>query len=232
MYLFRAGWLATLAATLFFCCYPVNIGLLRLYLVVAVPSLFIGASILLWRRKYLRFVPVGILVLAVIVLVIPARGHDPEKLRNFYVAGLLPYEGTRYIWGGENGFGIDCSGLVRKGLINAHIYDAIMRFNPSGFRHALELWWFDCSAAALKNGYRDWARPLFTAGSVNGIDPARLAPGDMAVTSDGVHVMVYLGTGEWIEADPGLCKVFKGCVPVENGWFEKPVSVVRWKCLE
>ena len=96
----------------------------------------------------------------------------------------------------------------------------------------MELWWYDCSARALKGGYRDWTRLLFTADSVNDIDLAQLAPGDLAVTSNGVHVMVYLGMGEWIEADPGLGKVFKGHVPVRNAWFEMPVSVMRWKSLE
>lgn len=228
----RVGWFAVFGATLLVCCFPIKNGLLRLYFIVAVPALFIAAVILLWHRKYLRLVPLVILGIILIALVIPGRGHNPERLRMFYVASLRSYEGTRYIWGGENGFGIDCSGLVRNGLINAHIHDAFLGANPRGFRHALELWWYDCSARALKSGYREWARPLFTADSVNEIDLTLLAPGDLAVTSDGIHVMAYLGMGEWIEADPGLGKVFKGCVPVRNKWFERPVSVIRWKILE
>ena len=111
--LLRLSWCGLFGATLFFCFYPVNIGLLRLMLVLAFPCLLLGATALLWRRKYLRFVPLVLLGFAVLVLVVPGRKQDAGSLRRQYVAALQQYEGTRYIWGGENRFGIDCSGLVQ-----------------------------------------------------------------------------------------------------------------------
>ncbi len=61
----------------------------------------------------------------------------------------------------------------------------------------------------------------------------QLAPGDIAVTPDGVHVLAYLGDGEWMEADPGLGKVIRARVPADdNPWFKAPVQVLRWRELE
>jgi len=96
----------------------------------------------------------------------------------------------------------------------------------------MELWWYDCSARALKSTYRNWTRPLFTAAAMNDVDLNQLVPGDLAATSDGVHIMVYLGQGQWLEADPDLEKVYRGQVPVENEWFNVPVQIIRWKQLE
>lgn len=230
--LLRLGWFGLLGAVLFFWSYPVNIGLLRLFLVTALPALLLGASALLWRRKRARLVPLGVLGLVMLALLAPGRALNVQRLRSCYVAALRRYESVRYIWGGENRFGIDCSGLVRRGLINAHLREGLRRLNPTHIRSAFSLWWYDCSARALKDEYRNWTRFLFAADSINGIDPARLAPGDLAVTHDGVHVLVHLGDGEWLEADPALGQVFRGRVPVENGWFRMPASVLRWRRLE
>ncbi len=45
-------------------------------------------------------------------------------------------------------------------------------------------------------------------------------------TTNGVHVLAYLGNGKWIQADPGI-----GAVATlvgrtdDNGWFRAPVTV-------
>lgn len=55
-------------------------------------------------------------------------------------------------------------------------------------------------------------------------------PGDLAVTSNGIHIMAYLGDNRWIEADPGIRRVITVTVPAnENNWFRIPVNIVRWK---
>ncbi|MFN2599036.1 MAG: NlpC/P60 family protein, partial [Pyrinomonadaceae bacterium] len=51
-------------------------------------------------------------------------------MRRAYIASLESYEGTRYVWGGENSRGIDCSGLVRRGLINADFHEGVVTANP------------------------------------------------------------------------------------------------------
>jgi cell wall-associated NlpC family hydrolase len=154
-------------------------------------------------------------------------------LRGRYVTALRRYEGTRYVWGGENRFGIDCSGLVRRGLIDANLHEGIATLNPGRIRAAARLWWYDCSARALRDGYRDWTRLLFTAPAINDIVPDRLSPGDIAVTANGVHVLVYLGENQWMQADPKPGKVVRQAVPVaEGGWFEVPVHVMRWQQID
>lgn len=53
----------------------------------------------------------------------------------------------------------------------------------------------------------------------------------MAVTSSGVHVLIYLGDREWIQADPGYARVVRMTVPSEDAWFAMPVVMVRWRVL-
>jgi NlpC/P60 family protein len=229
----RIGWWVLLGVAIFLAAFPINVGLIRLLLLIAVPVLAIGACILLWSRKWLRWLPVALLILPLGFLLAPGHGHDTEQRRKRYVAALRRYEGTRYVWGGENRFGIDCSGLVRRGLIDANLREGVLTVNPRPVRAAGDLWWHDCSAKALKDGYRNWTRLLFTAPAINDIAPGRLAPGDIAVTSNGVHVLVYLGEDQWMQADPGPGNVVRQSVPVETGrWFETPVHVLRWRQLD
>ena len=51
----------------------------------------------------------------------------------------------------------------------------------------------------------------------------------MAITQDGIHVLVYLGDGNWIQADPMTKKVFTGNpATLTNYWYAEPVNIVRW----
>jgi len=228
-----ACWVALLGTTVFLLFYPITIGLVRLFLVVSIPLLCLGASGLLWRRKRLRLLPIAALAAMLLLLVAPGRTPDRDRLRDRYVKCLRDYEGVRYLWGGESGGGIDCSGLVRRGLVRASLSEGFRTINPGLLRYGLDIWWHDCSARALKDQYRDWTRHVLATPSINQLQPDQLAAGDMAVTSDGVHVLAYLGGGEWIEADPGLGKVIRARAPVDgNPWFKTPVHVLRWRELE
>ena len=73
--------------------------------------------------------------------------------------------------------------------------------------------------------------PLLETPSINALDHARISPGDIAVTSNGLHVMAYLGGNRWIEADPSFERVLTITVPAENGWFREPMKVMRWDIL-
>jgi hypothetical protein len=55
--------------------------------------------------------------------------------------------------------------------------------------------------------------------------------GDLAVTADGIHVMAYLGSSRWVEADPFARKVIELVSSTDNPWFRTPVVFVRWKWL-
>jgi hypothetical protein len=95
----------------------------------------------------------------------------------------------------------------------------------------MTLWWHDSSAMALRDGYRGWTAELFRGDTVTGADASRLRAGDLAVTADGVHVMAYLGSQTWIEADPDAHKVIEVVLPTDNQWFKTPAVFVRWKWL-
>jgi hypothetical protein len=84
---------------------------------------------------------------------------------------------------------------------------------------------------ALRDGYRGWTTALFRDDAIAGADVSRLRTGDLAVTADGVHVMAYLGSRTWIEADPNAHKVIEVVVPTDNRWFKTPVVFVRWRWL-
>jgi hypothetical protein len=222
------AWLAVLIVTVALAVWPVCDGLIRLAIAVAVPALWLGAVLLLRKHRKIALVVLLLGVLVGVFLCLPGRRPDVERLRTEYVRSLRAYAGAPYVWGGENRFGIDCSGLVRGALIKANTRLSVTTLNPGLAREALALWWYDCSARALRDEYRGLTALLFKAKSINAIADPELTPGDIAVTADGIHVLAYLGDGVWIEADPGHRKVIEVRTPTRNRWFAKPVHVLRW----
>jgi hypothetical protein len=212
--------------------YPVSNGWLRVATLVCITLLWAGLLGFYWRLKWLRLVVLTLSLLTIVGLGLPGRRIDKQALRDRYIQSLHSYSGTRYVWGGENRLGIDCSGLVRGGLINANFREGLQALNPVLVRTGLSLWWHDCSARALGEEYRQFSRHLFEALSINQLDQAQLQPGDFAVTDDGVHVMAYLGEGNWIEADPDVRRVLVVSVPTTNTWFNSPVKLMRWRQLD
>jgi hypothetical protein len=189
--------------------------------------------VLVWNKRPIRYSLLGITAIIMVFLVLPGRNYDTTIMRAACCKELLKYERTHYEWGGENGRGIDCSGLVRRGLINADIRVGIKTLNPRLIRVGLYMWWYDCSAKSLGREYRELTRLLFERPSINAIDKSEIREGDIAVTSSGVHVLAYLGECRWIEADPTVKKVIVVSVPNEsNEWFKIPVKIMRWKQLE
>jgi hypothetical protein len=64
---------------------------------------------------------------------------------------------------------------------------------------------------------------------LNKLDSALLLPGDIAVTTSGVHMMAYLGNNKWIGADPGEKRVAIFTIPeTKNVWFFTPMNIMRW----
>lgn len=95
-------------------------------------------------------------VLAAIPFILPGGEIDAGELRQDYVRRLSGFEGTKYHWGGEGSRGIDCSGLPRRALRDALLAYGFRHSNGPGFRGYVEQWWFDASAMALGEGYRDY----------------------------------------------------------------------------
>ncbi len=225
------SWFSLLAVILVILIDPVGRAITRFLLLLTLPAFYFLGLFLIRRYKKILLIAVLPGVFFIFFLFLPGWEIDRGRLQGLYVKSLTVYEGTSYIWGGENRLGIDCSGLVRRGLIDANLQLACLTLNPRPFRTACALWWYDCSAAALLNEYRQWTRPLFTAESINAIPASRLHPGDIAVTSGGAHVLAYLGGNTWIEADPSFQKVIKVKTPAQNPWFLHPVHIIQWTQL-
>lgn len=220
-----------LAAILFL--YPINNLPLRLGLLVFLSGTYAGLLWFFQNRKPVFFGLLAVAVLFFAFLIYPGRTGKPQKLREAYLQSLRSYEGTRFFWGGENGLGVDCSGLIRAGLIKANFQQGFLTLNPSWVRFSLSLWWHDCSAKALGEEYRGQTRRVLTSPNINELDTTKIQPGDIAVTTNGVHVLAFLGDREWIEADPALGKVVIFRSPVKNNpWFEEPVHIMRWTEVE
>jgi hypothetical protein len=187
-----------------------------------------GLLSLAWPHRRLRWVLPGVTVLAGAFLLMPARSAPRAELRSDYVAALQRYEGTLYYWGGESRRGIDCSGLIRCGLMNALFSRGARIADPGLIRQSLSLWWNDTSAAALGKEHAGLTKLLFESRTINDADHSRLRPGDLAVTRGGVHILAYLGDGAWIQASPGAGRVITSSVPSQDSWFRQPVMLMRW----
>jgi hypothetical protein len=222
-------WLAVWPVAIGLALNPVSTRLTRGGTILCVALLAGGGLYLLWRRRPLRYGLMAVYAVALILPCLPGRAYDREALRQAYVRALYRYEGVAYVWGGEKELGVDCSGFPRRALIRANLSQGLSSFNGTLLREGLWQWWHDASARALCEEYRGRTRRLFSEESVNGADLSRLQPGDLAITSDGVHVLVYGGGKDWLEADPGIGRVIRVAAPAEgNGWFLLSVRIVRW----
>jgi hypothetical protein len=227
-------WLALLGLLIALALFPVGSRITRLASLVLTFIVWFGFVALVWRRQSLRFLLLGITIIALILLVLPSRAiPPPHTLRSDYIAELRRYDGVPYYWGGESSRGIDCSGLIRRGLIDALLRRGVRTFDTGLIRRAIRLWWDDCSASALGAQHHRLTVRLFDAPSINVLDHSKLLPGDLAVTADGVHILAYLGESRWIEADPEAGRVITVAAPsADNPWFQTPMRVVRWSMLQ
>ncbi|TAG10135.1 MAG: peptidoglycan endopeptidase [Verrucomicrobia bacterium] len=212
---------------------PVNSKILNLAFLGCIVGAWTGFMILGWKRKPFLILTLMLPLIAVIPIILPNHEINSEELRQDYVRRMSEFEGTKYYWGGENSRGIDCSGLPRRAFRDALMAYGIKHFNGRAFRAYIEQWWFDASAKALGEGYRNYTSTIGTTGTIQKMDYTSLVPGDLAVTTCGVHILAYAGDGRWIQADPGI-----GAVATLNGrtddnnWFSLPVTTHRWRIFE
>jgi|LNAP01.1.fsa_nt_gb hypothetical protein len=163
---------------------------------------------------------------------LPGKTIEPDTLHDLYIESLMRYKGVRYVWGGEGKLGIDCSGLPRRALRDALIKTGFSDFNGAAFRLAVFHLWNDASASAIARGFMDYAIPLEVGGILKDIDTTKLTSGDLAITADGIHVLVFLGQHLWIEADPDIGSVTILHTGIDTSpWFSERVSLYRWKLL-
>ena len=214
--------------------YPIRITAVRLGLLLIVFLIWLGILLLCWNRKSVRWTWFLVSFIFIVGCLWPSQTYNSQILRQEYIHSLRAYKGVTYVWGGESKRGIDCSGLMRCALIDAEVKQGISTLNPSLIRAGFSLWWNDCSALAMKGEFQKRTRLLFTAKSINQINETKIRPGDIAVTSNGVHVLAYIGDKTWIEADPSEGvghQVIEVKTPAQNTWFNMPVHVMRWQEL-
>ncbi|OVE81494.1 hypothetical protein BVY04_03120 [bacterium M21] len=211
---------------------PVHIRPLQLAFLGCAAGVWSGTLYLLWKQKLVRIALLILACLMAVPFILPGGEINVTELRNDYVRRMIEFEGTTYHWGGESSNGIDCSGLPRKALREALFWYGARHANGRACRMYLEQWWFDSSAKALGSGYRDYAVAIGINGRICKMDYTDLIPGDLAVTTNGAHVLAYIGDGKWIQADPGIGQVttLDGHTD-ENLWFDMPVTTHRWSVL-
>ncbi len=196
-----------------------------------------GSSILcgfaLVPRKPVRLARLGLILLGVAFFsLFQGPPLDKDMRRSNYVGCLRNYEGVRYVWGGENYRGIDCSGLIRAGWIDARLKEGVLQRNSSALRDGLSVWWHDSSARELEAGFSQRTRVLHRASSIRANRDEGLLAGDFAIVANGVHALAYLGEHQWIEADPGPGKVIVIKSTDSNPWLDSAAVFVRWRELE
>lgn len=227
---FLAGLSIVLAALL---ALPMRSTIIRLAIAALFSLIAIGLLALTWKTKSVRH---SLLALFLSVAVLVSFPYEPKRdidaLRDIYVTKLKAYDGTRYVWGGENHLGIDCSGLVRIALAEALFEYGLRRMDPSALRTGFYLWWHDSNAVDLGKATSVHTILLGDGALARLSEGKNQLAGDLAVTQAGSHVLVYIGGDLWIEAEPsvGATHIFdlKGKF---NYLADQEVRFVRWTYL-
>ena len=230
----RRDWLGLVALLVLLVVFPIRTNTSDLACIVLAVVVWALGLVVFRSSKLACLFFVGIFVSTVGIAVLPGRPVDPGRMQSAYVDALRSYTGVRYVWGGENSLGIDCSGLVRQGMIMSTMREGVRTMNPGLLRESFYIWRHDCSAAHLGDGYGGRLRPLEETDSLSTLDYSGLRPGDVAVTDGGAHTLAYLGNRTWIEADPGgyAGKVIQVTAGVSrNPWLDVPMRILRWRML-
>lgn len=226
-------WLIVVVALIVNFAFPIRTGLTRMSLLALTFLTISGGIALTWRIRILRFLIVGICIAVSLFLFWPsASSPDPTVLRWLYIQHLQKYKETKYVYGGENRLGVDCSGLVREGMIEALLSYGIVHHHPGAVRAALHLWWHDSNAIMLGK-MPELTRPVKGQDYVALHNTSGIEAGDLALTQSGSHVLAYLGNNRWIEADPGLNRTHVFTLDDEfKHLSDELVLFVRWRWLE
>jgi hypothetical protein len=187
---------------------PYRTSLIRVGMLTLCCLAWAGLVALASRHKVLRVVLIVATALSALLLVTNRSGiPDSEALRRSFVERLTDYDGVRYVYGGENHRGVDCSGLVRAAMVRALIDRGFASLDPQTLRSAFTLWWRDTNAIQLGKGANGLTLPIGDGSPMPMRAAQNLRPGDLAVTTSGSHVLAYLGNQRWIEADPDVARV-------------------------
>ncbi|HKP02361.1 MAG TPA: NlpC/P60 family protein [Chthoniobacterales bacterium] len=187
---------------------PYRNSLIRLVLLALWGLTGLSLVAVTWRKKALRVLLMLMIAAFFAALLIPGREKiNTDRLRQRFVDHLSQYDGVRYVYGGENHRGIDCSGLVRAAMVRALADESLAAGDPALLRAALQLWWRDTNAIQLGKGANGLTLPIADGAAIPMRAAQSLRAGDLAVTTSGSHVLACLGASRWIEADPDIMRV-------------------------
>ncbi|MHB9134442.1 MAG: NlpC/P60 family protein [Armatimonadota bacterium] len=201
-------------------------------------GLFTGLLFLHGLYLTRRWTRIPILAFAMLFLgwvFFAGRPYDVAGLRTAYLSRLRAFTGTRYVWGGETHFGVDCSGLARTALWEAMVVEGVREGNPRLLGPLLwNFWGKDISARAMGEGVYGFTRNVGSTTKLAGDSKLITQPGDLGVTEDGVHVLIYLGDGQWIEANPDDGRVVINAATADSprAYFNDAITIMRWRMLE
>jgi NlpC/P60 family len=187
---------------------PYRTSLIRAGMLTLCCLAWAGLVAVTFQHRVLRIILIVATTLSVLFFVTNRSGTpDADALRRRFVERLEDYDGVRYLYGGENHRGVDCSGLVRAAMIRALADRGLASLDSAMLRSAFTLWWHDTNAIQLGKGANGLTLPIGDGSPMPMRAAQNLRPGDLAVTTSGSHVLAYLGDQRWIEADPDVARV-------------------------
>ena len=167
--------------------------------------------------------------------ILGTKPPDVDMLQDIYVRRLGAFEGVQYAKGGETHGGIDCSGLARVPMWQAMLNEGVREMNPRLLGTMFwRFWWRDMGALDILNGKHGYTSIVGHAEKLAGYNPYELQKGDLAIPDQGEHVLIYIGDGKWIEANPddGKVVVNEATADSKRHYFNTPVTILRWWILE
>ncbi|MDQ2086787.1 NlpC/P60 family protein [Herbivorax sp. ANBcel31] len=224
--------LALIALLIGLIMYPINRTIVNIIILADLIAILVLCTVVFWQFKVYKGFLIFLALATVFMLFFDGKSVERDIVRNEYVEALKRYEGTEYLWGGESIRGIDCSGLVRRGLIDAYVKLGAKNFSPQYIRKAVYLWVNDFSTRVMEDGYEDLFVSIISVEGLNQFDHSMIREGDIMVTENGLHTMAYIGNDKWIQADPMHEKVIIEKAPSDsNNWYEEPAIILSWSNL-